>query len=101
MDVMSKTDYEQRRHQRYDVGGVRANLSLPLEVRVLNMSLTGLAIESPVPLSVGSKYHLTLRREQEMIQLPTDLQWCRRARTEPDALGEPAPVYEVGLSTLR
>lgn len=94
---MPKRDYEKRRHHRYDVSGVRANLSLPLEVEVLNMSLTGLAIESPLPLMVGSKYHLTLRREHEVIQLPTDLQWCRRARTEPDALGEPAPVYEIGL----
>ncbi|MCP3959191.1 MAG: PilZ domain-containing protein [bacterium] len=94
---MSKREKEKRRHHRYDVKDVRANLMLPLEVRVLDMSLTGLRIESPIALSVGAKYNLTLRREYDVIQLQTDLQWCRLVRTEPDALGEAAPVYEVGL----
>ncbi len=94
---MAKRSYEQRRHHRYDVRGVYANLSLPLEVRVLNMSLTGLAIESPVPMGVGGKYHLTLRREHDVIQLQTELQWCRRVRTEPNALGDESPIYEVGF----
>ncbi len=70
---------------------------LPLDVRVVDMSLTGLRIESPLALGASGRYNLTLRREQEMIQLHTDLQWCRLARTEPDAMGEPAPVYEVGF----
>ncbi len=94
---MAKKDNDQRRHQRYDVGGVRANLMLPLDVKVVDMSLTGLRIESPIALGSGGRYNLTLRREHEMIQLHTDLQWCRLARTEPDAMGEPAPVYETGF----
>ncbi len=77
--------------------GVRANLMLPLDVRVVDMSLTGLRIESPIALRAGGRYNLTLRREHEIIQLHTDLQWCRLARTEPDATYEPAPVYEVGF----
>ncbi len=76
--------------------GVRANLMLPLDVRVVDMSLTGLRIESPLALGAG-RFNLTLRREHEVIQLHTDLQWSRLARTEPDAMGEPAPVYEVGF----
>ncbi len=32
-----------------------------------------------------------------MIQLHTDLQWCRLARTETDAMDQPATVYEVGF----
>ena len=94
---MARSERDQRRHQRYDVGDVRANLMLPLDVRVLDMSLTGLRIESPLALGTGGRYNLTLRREHEMIQLHTDLQWCRLARTEPDAMGEPSPVYEVGF----
>ncbi len=76
---------------------VRANLMLPLDVRVVDMSLTGLRIESPLALGTGGRYNLTLRREHEMIQLHTDLQWCRLARTEPDSMGEAAPIYEVGF----
>lgn len=94
---MAKRDNDQRRHQRYDVAGVRANLMLPLDVRVVDMSLTGLRIESPLALGDAGRYNLTLRREHEMIQLHTDLQWCRLARTEPDAMGESGPVYEVGF----
>ncbi len=95
--ALAKKDNDQRRHQRYDVCGVRANLMLPLDVRVVDMSLTGLRIESPLALGTGGRYNLTLRREHEMIQLHTDLQWCRLARTEPDAMAEPAPVYEIGF----
>ena len=88
---------DSRHHHRYDVRAVSGHLMLPLEVKVLNMSLTGLAIESQIPMGVGGRYYLTLRREQEMIQLQTELQWCRRVRTEPNELGDPAPIYEVGF----
>ena len=94
---MAKKENDQRRHQRYDVRDVRANLMLPVELEVVDMSLTGLRVESPIALGTGAKYNLTLRREHEMIQLHTDLQWCRQARTEPDRLGKPAPVYEIGF----
>ena len=97
MGSMTRKHNDQRRHHRYDVGSVRANLMMPLDVRVIDMSLTGLRIESPLALGKGGRYNLTLRREHEMIQLYTDLQWCRLARTEPDPMGESAPVYEVGF----
>ncbi len=90
-------DYEHRRHNRYGVRAVSGHVTLPLEVRVTNMSLTGLAIEAAVPLEIGGRHHFTLRHEEDLIQLETEVVWCRPVQPEGKLLGEALPRYEIGL----
>ena len=94
---MSKDDYEHRRHFRYGVRAVSGHLTLPLEVRVTNMSLTGLAVETPLPLEIGGRHTLTLRHGEDLIQLATVVMWCRPVQPEGLLLGEAPPSYEAGL----
>ncbi len=94
---MPKSSYDSRHHQRYDVRAVSGHLLLPLEVRVTNMSLTGLAIEAPISLDTGGRHVLTLRHEEDVIQLEAEVKWCRPAQPEATLLGEAPPCYEAGL----
>ncbi len=88
---------ERRRHRRYDVQGVRGILVFPLRVEVLNMSLTGLAVESRRALKIGSRYDLKLHNGREAIDVNVEVQWCHLVRTEPAESGDVAAVYQAGL----
>lgn len=88
---------ERRRHHRYDVRGVRGTLRFPIRVEVLNMSLTGLAVESRKALAIGSKYDLRLHKGREAIHINADVQWCHLVRTEHTGDSDVSPVYQAGL----
>ncbi|MCP3957305.1 MAG: hypothetical protein GY719_05580 [bacterium] len=88
---------ERRRHHRYDVRDVRGTLVFPMRVKVLNMSLTGLAIESAKALEIGRRYDLKLQDDRETIQISVDVQWCHLVRTERSGIGEVPAVYQAGL----
>ncbi len=74
---------------------------LPVEVKVLNMSLTGLAIEAQLSLPIGGRHVLTLRHEADMIQVEAEVQWCRPAQPELTLLGEVPSRWEIGLDFSR
>ena len=89
--------YERRRHRRYEVPRVRGALVLPIRVQVLNMSLTGLAVETPTALEIGRRYGLKLNNRREAVEITVDVQWCHLVRTERAGYADVRPVYEVGL----
>ena len=89
--------HERRRHRRYGVRGVRGTLVFPMRVKVLNMSLTGLAIETRTALEIGRRYDLKLSNRRETIEINVDVQWCHLVRTERTGTGDVQPVYEAGL----
>lgn len=87
----------QRRHKRYDVEDVTGSLMYHLDARVLNMSLTGMAIETASLLKVGGNYQLRIPHEDDVIRFTTDVRWCRLVRTQRGATGDSLPVYHAGL----
>jgi len=88
---------EARRFRRYDVADVRGSLLLSLDARILNMSLTGMAIETGSVLKVGGDYWLRLSQDGNPLRFKTTVQWCRLVRNERDAAGEVRAVYQAGL----
>ena len=89
---------DQRRHQRYDVTDVRGFLLLSLDARILNMSLTGMAIETGSVLKVGGDYWLRVPQEGgEPLRLEASVKWCQLVRNERDATGQMGAVYQAGL----
>ena len=73
---------EARRFRRYDVADVRGSLLLSLDARILNMSLTGMAIETGSVLKVGGDYWLRLSQDGNPLRFKTKVQWCRLVRNE-------------------
>lgn len=89
---------EARRFRRYDVAEVRGSLLLSLDARILNMSLTGMAIETGSVLKVGGDYWLRLAQQDGLpLRFKTNVKWCRLVRNERDAAGEVRAVYQAGL----
>lgn len=88
---------EARRHRRYDVADVRGSLVLSLDARILNMSLTGMAIETGSVLKVGGDYWLRLSQDGDPLRFKTRVQWCRLVRNEKGAAGDSRAVYHAGL----
>ena len=86
-----------RRHRRYDVEGVHGSLAYEMDAKVLNMSLTGMAMETAAMLKVGSNYRLQVPFEGDVLDLPADVKWCHLVRTEVNVAGEIVPVYQAGI----
>src|SRR6185503_7562039 len=88
---------EARRFRRFDVADVRGSLLLSLDARLLNMSLTGMAIETSSVLKVGGDYWLRLNQDGANLRFKTNVKWCHLVRNERDAAGEQRAVYHAGL----
>jgi hypothetical protein len=88
---------ENRRHERHDVEGVDGTLVVSLEGRVLNMSLTGLAVETTSMLRLGATYWLRLPRGGDELRFKATVAWCHLERTRKNHQGESVPVYHAGL----
>src|SRR5687768_11457970 len=89
---------EARRFRRYDVADVRGSLLLSLDPRILNMSLTGMAIETGSVLKVGGDYWLRVSPQDGVpLRFKTHVKWCRLVRNERHAGGDVRAVYQAGL----
>jgi len=88
---------EARRHRRYDVADVRGSLLLSLDARILNMSLTGMLIETGSVLKVGGDHWLRLSQDGDPLRFKAKVQWCHLVRNEKNAAGEVRAVYQAGL----
>jgi hypothetical protein len=88
-----------RRGHRFPVENVQGKLHFNTEARVLNVSLTGVALESGLPVRVGRSYSISLRHDDEqMIVLSGRVAWCHLKGTRKGAAGEATPVYAAGLA---
>jgi len=88
---------ERRRYSRRAVEGVRGSFLLAADAKVVNMSLTGLALETATYLHVGRDYQVKLRFEEEALDLSGKIVWCTLVKTEKQPSGEVVPVYRAGV----
>jgi hypothetical protein len=90
--------HEHRRHRRYDVEGVRGSLLYSLDARILNMSLTGMAIETSSLLKVGGSYWLRVPHEEGgQLRFKAEVKWCHLVRNERGTDGHLQAVYQAGI----
>ena len=85
-----------RRCERHRVPGISGTLGAPGDVRVLDLSLFGMAFESPSPLRVGERCFIELRHDRHSVSVELAIRWCSsRPRTEKnEKTGESS--YRVG-----
>ncbi len=89
---------ERRRALRYPVEDVRGTLVVTASAKILNMSLTGMAVESNANLRVGRSYVLRLTHGEAVgPELSGTVVWCHLRATRPVDAGNRAPIYEAGL----
>jgi hypothetical protein len=87
-----------RRSPRYPVENVQGSLHFNTEARVLNLSLTGIALETHLAVRVGRTYSITLRKDLEQaVCLSANVMWCHLREIRKTRSGESKPVYAAGL----
>ena len=88
---------ERRRASRTPVQDVRGVLILSIEARIVNVSLTGAALELSSPIRVGRTYSLTVASRSRVLRLQGRVVWCQPVDPQRDAAGESVSTYHAGL----
>ncbi len=90
---------ERRGHGRLTVRQSRLR-SPTLKGRVINLSATGMAIETHQSLRIGSQYYFLLDRKGRAMRLEGRVLWCRLKATVTDGSGDVTPVYRAGIERV-
>jgi len=94
---MNAESVGRRRHRRFEVAGLGGRLVVPMEVRVVNLSLGGMALETNDYLQFGRRYSVNLDNGGQRATLVATVAWCRLRGTKKNPSGEVVPVYRAGL----
>ncbi len=89
---------QKRRYRRYEVHDLYGSLLFRVEVKILNLSLTGMAVEATQQLKQGRVHAVRLGQGDSAVSLDATIRWCRLVGTRKSASGEPVTVYLAGLT---
>ena len=90
---------ERRAHDRFQVRRTRLR-SPTLKGTVLNLSPTGMAIETHQNLRIGAQYHFLLDRQGKPLRIEGRVLWCRLNATVTGDDGDVTPVYQAGIERV-
>lgn len=98
--MSGRTAFERRRRSRraqarYAIREVCVDY--PVEGRVVDVSESGMGIESSKQLMVGSIYIFRVSRNGQRLSLPGRVEWCRLTRTRTSRL-QTLPLYRAGVA---
>ena len=88
--------YDRRRRPRRVIPGIEATLRSPGDVKVLDLSLTGLATEVPGELQPGQHCFLSLRHDRHCAMVETVVKWAGINRME-RRFGRLIPMFRAGM----
>ncbi len=89
---------ERRRHPRHPVQDVTGTLHINTGAKILNMSVTGMAVETDTQLRVGRSYSLTLRHADDFVlRLSGTVIWCHLRGIKKTERGQTTSVYHAGF----
>ncbi len=90
--------HKARTHQRYEVHDLHGSLLFRIDVTVLNLSLSGMAVEATQPIKLGRVYSVTLGSGPDSVDVDGVVKWCHLVKTRTGSKGEPVNVYHVGIT---
>lgn len=89
---------ERRRSRRHPVEHVSGTLHASAAVRIVNLSLSGMAVEADAPLRVGKQYSVTLQAGEGLhLDLAGTVVWCHLRGRRAQEGSEPVTLYAAGL----
>jgi hypothetical protein len=94
--ITAPSSQDARRSRRRNIESVQ--VLNPVRGIVLNMSDTGLGIETQRPFSVPEEVHLSIGQAVASAKIRAEVRWCVLTRTESFHNGDVIPVYRSGLS---
>jgi len=88
---------DKRVYKRYTVEGIHGNMLFATEVRVLNLSDGGAAIEADKRLNMGADYTLKLQNARTSVKLQGLVVWSNISHSRHTEKGDTVPIYHAGL----
>lgn len=87
---------EPRASQRYSTRDFA--VEFPVGAVVVDVSESGMGIESSKQLRVGASYVFRVQMGEKSFGMPGKVEWCRFAGTHGTIGADPAAVYKAGVS---
>ena len=87
---------EPRSNQRYATEDLV--VEFPVGAAVVDVSESGMGIESSKQLRVGASYVFRVQMGERSFGMPGRVEWCRFAGTNGTKGADPAAVYKAGVS---
>ena len=69
-----------------------------IDLAILNLSTSGMAVELSQAIKVGTSYPFTMSQNNDEVSVDGNVEWCRFAGTVPLGPGEHRPIYKAGIS---
>ena len=88
---------ERRRYHRARVPDVQGTQLTPGDVEVLDLSLTGMALETRRQLTPGEHCFLELRHDRHTVSVEAEVRWAYAYRVEKSSEAL-RPVFRAGVS---
>lgn len=89
-------DLKKRHFQRFPVEHIEGTLRTPGDLEILDLSQTGLAFETELPVEAESRSELELRYRNQGVRVSVVIRWARPERRE-----EGRQIYRAGAEFLR
>ena len=89
-------DKDRRNHPRFPVERIPGVLALSLQADIVNLGLAGMAVECPVPLTVGKRFAVRIGRGEDQLDLVGTVRWCERISGPTEEGGRPR--YKAGFA---
>ncbi len=92
-----KPAVERRKNRRHRLSASHGALELSLDGTVLDISVSGMSIESRTRLNPRSRIALRLNHQLDALALNGRVVWCFLQGTQPDEEGNQQPLYRAGI----
>jgi hypothetical protein len=94
------TGRERRRYKRYNVAGVRGNVRFLADLKLVNVSVDGAAIETSKRLDLNREYKFMIDYKGTPLEARGLVVWSRLVQGEKTKEGDVVPLYRSGVKFL-
>jgi hypothetical protein len=94
------TRRERRRHKRYNVAGVRGNVRFLADLKLVNVSVDGAAIETSRRLDLNREYKFMVDYKGTPLEARGLVVWSQLVQGEKTKEGDVVPLYRSGVKFL-
>jgi hypothetical protein len=89
-----------RRYARYPMQGAFGRLWSPMDVKLVNLSRTGVALETTHELQAGDSYVVEVSHRDRQVSMELQIRWCGRHSAFTTPAGDELPLYRAGASFI-
>jgi hypothetical protein len=76
---------------------IKGGLIFADHVKILNISLSGIALHADKGLKIGKEYTVRLQVKDKVVPIKGIVVWCRLSQSRKAANGDVIPIYTIGF----